>query len=515
MAFGFLPRPTYSDFAEQDYPTDEWQHRTAVYERCDYYYEGTVFQKLSGAPSKEDGKAPLLYPLKVNLVAAYCKLHAHALFGAYDGSPVEWEAKEKSLSDFRQPGRDGQEAAAQKAAREARDRVVEVWEESGQDTLLLEQALTMQRYGGCVFGLRIDPSKRYGLCIYSVHPASFFPRWSPLDADDLLEVIISYPIKRATANLMYGLSLPGSTPEVLYQEHWTKDAVVITAGEQEIRSEPNVLGFIPFEYVPRVRSAGEFYGESLIWDIFGLQDELNLRLADVGDRINYTAHPIYVVKNFRGNKKALEIGPDGIVNLGMGTGDLDPDMKVLAPPGEPAGTFNYMEMMVDLSRMMTFSPPVAFGEDEGSQRSSLTLSMRMWPLLQQTRTARTHLSQGLMRLNKKILRARRIRDEAERREPAVTDRHLDHEIVPVYQPLMPRDRLDIVNEVVQRWNIDKGNRPLITIEEAYEMLGHEKPEEMAKAVMALHKQMAELTKEMQPEPAPFGGGRPQPVKKEE
>jgi hypothetical protein len=57
-----------------------------------------------------------------------------------------------------------------------------------------------------------------------------------------------------------------------------------------------------------------------------------------------------------------------------------------------------------MSHQAAFTSPIAFGEDEGSQWSGVTLVLRLWPLLQQVKTTRVYWRSNLYSMHRKILR---------------------------------------------------------------------------------------------------------------
>ena len=54
-------------------------------------------------------------------------------------------------------------------------------------------------------------------------------------------------------------------------------------------------------------------------------------------------------------------------------GRNDPRIDVVPAGDVPRGAFEYINFILDTSKMAAMTPPVAFGDDEGSQRSGITL----------------------------------------------------------------------------------------------------------------------------------------------
>ena len=91
----------------------------------------------------------------------------------------------------------------------------------------------------------------------------------------------------------------------------------------------------------------------------------------------------------------------GFIDLGTGLGNNTPEVHDVDRGQVPAKTFEFVSALVDFSRYSAMTPTVAFGEDEGSQRSRMTLVLRMWPMLQTAKANRTLIRSGLSRLAEK------------------------------------------------------------------------------------------------------------------
>ena len=125
---------------------------------------------------------------------------------------------------------------------------------------------------------------------------------------------------------------------------------------------------MPFVYIPRLRSTN-WWGDSLSEDIIPAQDELNMRVADIGESINYNAHPTRWGTNLPRafNAKNFPLGPNAFWDLGRNLGNLEPKIGLLETRDPaPEGVFKYVNFLYDWSRTSSFAPPISFGEDEGS-----------------------------------------------------------------------------------------------------------------------------------------------------
>jgi hypothetical protein len=414
----------------------EWSAQTARYQTAMRYFGGSVFE--DRADSGEPGDpSPLLYPLAINLVKMMCLSQAGSLWGQWDDELLTWDCDPLSSS----------ESAKQRAA-QAQKVIAETMEASRMGSRLLEAGINQQVYGGTYLRAAVDAGMPHGVRVDKLMPYNVFPRWHPINVDRILEAWIVVPIDKAEAILAYGVNLDSLPDETVYVEHWTEDEYETLIGEVRLTdfSGKNPWGFVPIEYVPRVRQEG-FYGLPLSEDIMGLQDELNARLADMGDNINNAAHPIRWIRNYRGDPRTdFEMGADALWNLGQSIAGQDPpEAGVLPAQPEPRSSFDFINFLVDVSRNVAGTSPVAFGEDEGSQRSGVTLVLRLWPLIQQAKATRLFWRDGLNSLNRKILQMVTFRDTA-----GVYEKLAEHVVVPNFAELVPQDRQLLIEEIIKR-----------------------------------------------------------------
>jgi hypothetical protein len=154
---------------------------------------------------------------------------------------------------------------------------------------------------------------------------------------------------------------------------------------------------------------------------------------------------------------------------------------------------------------MSFIP---FGEDEGSQRSGETLSLRMWPILAHTRSERTHWNDGLSRTGWHILKmVKQIMTENEAAGKRMKDAGIsipdDYEnlldISTEWSPQIPQDRTKLTQEIALLAPTHTQSRRL-----SVERLGDAKDvDEELKLIDEDLKQETELA--AQAKPQPFGG----------
>lgn len=430
------------------YPNMLWMRQADRYSEYWHYYDGKRLEDEVEAGVTESGKPQLKYPLKINWAKLAVQKHSYALLGEYDETGIlEFHAKKQSSPE-------------DKPAEEVDDFLEDVWDENNAMSMMPEQARIAHVCGGCVFKVAFDDRKKNKVRLEVILPDYFFPVWDGSDYHNLLEAIVSYRIPTQEAILKFGLKPEATTGDtVLYWEKWTKDKYEITVDGQPAKMPHGLLpyegknpyidpdtgeGIIPFEYFPVCRT-GEFYGISIIPDIEGLQDEFNLRMADVGDAINEAVHPMRYGRNLPKQRKEIKLSRYKIINLGQNPPNQDPpEVAYVEHPGLPEGTSQFMGGLVEAFREVAHTPPVAFGVDEGSQRSALTLAFRMWPTTAFTRDTRAFWTAGFSSLNRKIM----IINMVKAKQPRVKAQHLLYAIMTTWSAIIPRDREQLVSEQI-------------------------------------------------------------------
>lgn len=430
--------PEYADLGMSVTPQTmhDWDAEIARLERYWYYYSGEVLKEQIDTEINSELEVPLVFPVGLNLTKMLCNAQADTIFGEWEDQPVRFGVK---LQD-----------EIEDPDLKASDLLSDILEASDGPTFLWELALDREIFGGAAF--KIQPIKAYPHIKWTRIPReSFFPIWNPGDVNDLLEVYIKVAMSQDQAKALYNID---TKKDVIYKvEHWTKSKYETHVDGKRIsdKSGINPWGVVPVVFAPRLRS-GSWYGDALTEDVIPAQDELNMRVADIGDAINYNAHPtrwgLNLPRDF--NAENYPIGPNSFWNIGRTIGSSPPpevgvlEVKSAVQPG----VFQHLEFIYDWVRFSSFMPPIAFGQDQGSQRSGDTLEIRMWPLLKAARRSRSYLSVAIKRgalISAKILSQKQWSD--------IPIRPLNHilegRIIPQYSDILPRDQQRAVDEVVK------------------------------------------------------------------
>lgn len=410
------------------FPYPQWSEQMSRYEEYWSWWKGDVYNEIVG--TTDDGEPIYKFPLKINNVRTFARIHNSMLFGEVPDDP---NAHSPVYSRFK-PKADlvtGKVADDNKQTAKTLERIVnEVWAQSNPRSLMYQAGIVSQFLGGAFFQFKYEPWKtdlRIPITVHYLKPDFVLPVWDTNEWD-LLECWIVYRISPATAESKYGFKVDSSktagsgTTFVNYVEHWTRDKYSIwidgkplvarynvpDAGQMTINynNRPNPFGVVPIVYIPRMRE-GNFYGSSLVADITGLSQEYNGRMADLGDliqqnndrewfgrNINQTPRP----KQFDNGKYFTDLGSS---NPGTGR---DPEVWATDPPrfSPEMPRFNN-DIHTQMMREGNVSP-ISLGEDEGAQRSGITLQIRMWPTISIARVQRQNWTTGKNHGDKIILK---------------------------------------------------------------------------------------------------------------
>lgn len=448
-------------YDEKDFPAafpfTNWNYQQQKYYEYWQYFTGEVWNETVPDEVDPNGPATLRYPLQINYIKSACLKHNYILWGEASENPgpmVPIRVKPRT-DDDELPLNDDDK----KRCRQLENFINYVWEENNGRILEYEGGLVSQFLGGTVFRIGYAPDNddlEFKIRLELILPDFFMPVWDSTNPDNLLEAFIVWRVPSREAHLRFGYPEGDGSTDPIYLEHWTKNKVNISLGGQPIvykvleeeldyNNADNPFGFVPFQYIPRERVS--FYGLSLVDDLKGLSKEMNARLADFGDAIKESVHREIYTKNMTGAGKEIDLGNRRkAINLGNNnpaTG-AEPDIIPLEPAQISDNLAKYPDTLHDQFLRDAAIPKVAEGEDEGSQRSALTLAFRMWPMTAMIRAQRNRWTAAKISMAKKIARIAIIKGIG-----GITEEHLKNISFSCEWPTMiPRDREQLVNEMV-------------------------------------------------------------------
>lgn len=473
------------------FPYGEYTSRMSVYSEADEWYSGDILDLIR----VESGKEIEVYPVHINPIKSAVQKHTFALFGEVGEDDRPLVSSRLSFTD----------KAQQELASEAENVLDHIWYESNGRALQWQNGALSQVYGGCIFKLTYDPFDpllTYKIRIEAPHPKYFVGRPAADDMFRLREAWFVRPIAQEEAvenGYTKGFDSENDVPWLI--EHWTDkiyqawvNDVPLTRYGFEV-SGVNRLGFVPAVYIPHIRVNG-FYGENLFDHAKGIIKELNLRVADFGDAISTDAHTYMGMVNVNGAPDVVTIAPNlNAVDLGNTIGfsgaESKPDLWDLRKDRASTTMQTLVETLYDQWRRDAFIPKVADGEDEGSQRSGLTLAMRMLSLLWHTQCERVFWTSGLNLLTRMMLR---MLVEYAPKESNITIKHAALRSRQDWAPVLPRDREMLINEVVARIGAD-----ISSPETLFAILGDiQDSDAEIKAIVDFKKKLAEAMAVQQP-----------------
>lgn len=401
-------------------------------------------------------------PLMINYVKAIVDKHASYLWGQWtqNGKIMDWSVRPRNSAD-------PEDATSPLILRHLDD----LFAANDRETLLWEGGHNCGVYGDTIFRLRWDDTQRR-VVFENLLPEWVHFRWNVTNMNEITEAIVSFPIDRADAKEQYGTA---GNPAINYNiinpdyisgfgifwEHWTPLSYRQWIDDVLIREEPNpycVLdkdgktilrpGIIPFVHIPNMRVGGEFFGWADAEAVLYLQDELNRRMADVGDALNNFAHPVTLLKNFKGEVDELYVGPDAVWQMGP-----DADAEYLQWKGSPPTLFEYIQKIQDILYDTANMPDIAFGRmvkgsSGGSSKgmSGIALQIALMPVIERATMKRIFWGRGLKRLAHLATFMHAMMDPASL--PFNYSQYGNYDIQPVFASILPRDRLQAVNENV-------------------------------------------------------------------
>jgi hypothetical protein len=448
---------------DQDFPYAEYSENVSRYKEAVSWFTGDALEP----PANTDKKTEP-YPIRINPINGTCLKHGYALFGEFsnDSRPL---VIPRMVLDEPEKQRE--------SARKAEKTLNFLWWESFGRSLLLENGITSQIYGGCVFYIRYVPwekGRRIPFRIERMNPDCFVGTQVYGDPYRLQEGWVIKNIRPIDAR-QYGVDVPEGFP-AYWMENWDQEKYKITINDKLISYTKNGVdmkgegdnpwdGIVPLVYIPHIR-AGNFYGQNNIDHLKGIVKELNLRFADFGDAVNSDAHSAVAVRNTQGTPRITHLANGmEVVDLGSAVGitgnEPDPDILEVRKAMASAPMNTMLNSLYDQYRRDASHPAVADGEDEGSQRSAATLVARMWPLTSHINMERINWTGGLDWLTVVALRMMKIKGVG-----GITEEHLDMRVRQEWAPILPKDREQYINELTNRVSANLGS-----LEHLLEMTG--------------------------------------------
>jgi hypothetical protein len=396
---------SYSVSQIDNFPSSQYNENLSKYNELESWYDGSALEALT----LQQGKEVSTYPVKINPLQNFVEKHVATLFGEVmdDDRPLVIPKVFESKTS----------GSGTKRSKRVEEILNTLWYENNGRAIQLENGYISNIFGGCIYKLTYVPWETWRevpLRIERILPKNFIGRTDASDFFRLKEAwIIDYVSYQEALEL--GVNIEEDSVGV-FVDYWSTKVHRTTIngqicsrvnpdGSVHVFNENNTLGIVPVVYIPHIR-AGKFYGESMLSPLLGMVKELNLRTADYGDAISDDSHPYIAMRNVNGSPNIIKLANGlNVINLGssqsgLTTADGQPDMFTVSKgsASEPMSDIN--QKIFNQLRRDSHVPAIADGEDEGSQRSALTLAMRMWPLTSHARMERINWETGLNLLHR-------------------------------------------------------------------------------------------------------------------
>jgi hypothetical protein len=454
----------------------EWRQQLALYDQYWAWMDGKVWDQVDRYFVSQKGQElPLLFPLQLNPIYTAALIHRNALFGeaADTGNPMV-----QPVAIPKNKYGDGEEGItvtpeARTTARQVTDLLEGLWYQSNSRASMLDAGFISQALGGTVFKVSYEPyntflDPAYPVAFREIEPEFFLPVYGMYDRWNLIEARIGRMIDGYEAKRIYNVET--TLRKVLYLETWSRNELKVTVNNEPASiqrdgkwyplSHDHNYGFVPVVYIPH-EIIGQFYGVPIVHQIGNLVKEFNGRAADIGDAVRNSIERMYILTNADANELKIKHLESGIKVMASGkemAGTQAKRVDHVAPPDLPQGTMDYLKFLRDSIWHGSSTPAVAYGEDEGSQRSALTLAFRMWPLTSHIRAERSLWTEGMRVLGQMALKILSMKQDgegayknvAEGTPYQVTDKHLGHILKMDWAPMIPRDRESEVNQLILR-----------------------------------------------------------------
>lgn len=450
---------TPSPFALQSvpgFPYSDWVAQQERYLEFERWYSGAA---LDDKIQDKNGNLIDKFPLHLNPIPNTCEKHTAVLLG----NTLE------SIRDGGVPVTFVPEGEDKEGGQVVSDALTNAFLAGGGGQLFVSNGILSQYLGGCVWGVSWQPTnKELPVQVVTPLPTEFlaYPKgnnyWELREAWFVREIswmdalAYGYPVPEIIRQAQTPTDVKNSGFVFYYIEHWKEDTYSIQVNEMKIRLDgvllegTNPWGVVPFVYIPHLRIKN-FLGESMINNaIKGIIREMNLRNADIGDAVSDDSHSVLAIRGVRTTLKPQKL-PDGrvVVDLGsspgLGSNEIPPDLFAVRTQSAAEPQLKFTDKLESMYRVEARHPAVADGVDEGSQRSSLTLTTRMWPMQSHVELERINWTTGLLRLAKMILLFSSLKGAYK-----VTPAHMGIKLILKWAPMLPRDRTELVNEIAMR-----------------------------------------------------------------
>ena len=301
-------------------------------------------------------------------------------------------------------------------AQELKPLLDEVWEYNKKDILGVEIGQMGAITGDCFIkvswedpevddnGMLYEEEYPDGKVRINVLPtSSVFPVYSSHDKDKMVSCTIQYAILE--------MGIEGKPVARMYKEVVTRDTISYYIDNELVEEIPNILREINIVQIKNIPLAGESRGQSDLKSIIPLQKELNAKVTDVSDIINYHSAPITIIQGAK--SKNLEKGAKKV------WGGLPKDAKVynLELNSDLNASNNFISTIKTAIHELSNTPEDSLGGKSAvSNTTGVALQIKYAPLLEKTWLKRQTYGGGIKDVCRLVIKLLRVKGSDEERK---------------------------------------------------------------------------------------------------
>jgi len=301
-------------------------------------------------------------------------------------------------------------------AQELKPLLDEVWEYNKKDILGVEIGQMGAITGDCFIkvswedpevddnGMLYEEEYPDGKVRINVLPtSSVFPVYSSHDKDKMVSCTIQYAILE--------MGIDGKPVARMYKEVVTRDIISYYIDNELVEEIPNILREINIVQIKNIPLAGESRGQSDLKSIIPLQKELNAKVTDVSDIINYHSAPITIIQGAK--SKNLEKGAKKV------WGGLPKDAKVynLELNSDLNASNSFISTIKTAIHELSNTPEDSLGGKSAvSNTTGVALQIKYAPLLEKTWLKRQTYGGGIKDVCRLIIKLLRVKGSDEERK---------------------------------------------------------------------------------------------------
>lgn len=226
------------------------------------------------------------------------------------------------------------------------------------------------------------PKDQWRVRFDALNPAHCFPFWSSSNPDQLLSILIQFPV-----------TLEQGQPTQLFSLYITPDTFESWVGFESQGKKPNPFGKVNVVHIPNFSRADSFFGKSDIEGVMPLNDELNVVATSIRRIIKYHAEPTTIIYGARVTQ--LEKGSKKVWS-GL-PAPTEAKVENLQMEGDLAATYQwYAELKKEIS-VHGETPAVMLAHEDAriSNTSGIAIELLFEPIISKTNRRRTNYQKGI------------------------------------------------------------------------------------------------------------------------